>query len=427
MMLKGRSARFALVSRAMAAAFAVGACGGVAVSPALAKAAAPSYSPDFLKVAGPLQEALGKAQGKPVDPAAADKLKAQLDASFAAVKGPDDKMVAGGFAIQLGQLLGDQMLLRKGVLAEIDSGKAPAEMMPKLYNYAGQFALQANDAAGALTYFGQAIAAGYAGVDAYVNTAAAQMQLGKVADGLASLRTAVEHNQAAHQAVPKTWLTQGAVNAYKAQLTEQAGYFVVELVKAYPEKDNWNLAIAVVRDAAQRPNPEILDLMRLMARTNSFAEERDYLEYIQSADARLNPGEVKIAIDMGLASGMLKPTNGMVTEAQRISSARIAADQAVLPELDKDARLPTAKVATITGAADAFLSYGQPAKAAELYRLALDKPGADLATINTRLGIALIDAGDYAGAQASLAKVDGSRKAIAQLWDAYAAGKAASK
>jgi hypothetical protein len=57
----------------------------------------------------------------------------------------------------------------------------------------------------------------------------------------------------------------------------------------------------------------------------------------------------------------------------------------------------------------------------------LSKPGGDAARLNTRLGIAQVDKGDYAGAQASFAKVQGPRKPMAQLWAAYAAQKAAGK
>jgi Flp pilus assembly protein TadD len=52
----------------------------------------------------------------------------------------------------------------------------------------------------------------------------------------------------------------------------------------------------------------------------------------------------------------------------------------------------------------------------------VDKP-----VVLTRLGIAQVDAGDYAGAQATLAQVEGPRKPMAELWSLYAAQKAAGK
>ena len=47
----------------------------------------------------------------------------------------------------------------------------------------------------------------------------------------------------------------------------------------------------------------------------------------------------------------------------------------------------------------------------------------DAAGTNLRLGIALIKQGKMAEAEAALAKVDGPRKGIAQLWTLVAKGK----
>jgi hypothetical protein len=76
------------------------------------------------------------------------------------------------------------------------------------------------------------------------------------------------------------------------------------------------------------------------------------------------------------------------------------------------------------GTADAFLSYDQPAEAEALYTIALTKPGVDAGRALTRLGIAQVDQGKAAEAQATFAKVTGPRKPIADLWSIYAAQKA---
>ena len=73
------------------------------------------------------------------------------------------------------------------------------------------------------------------------------------------------------------------------------------------------------------------------------------------------------------------------------------------------------------------MSYGEPAKAEELYKLALAKPGVETARVNLQLGIAQADQGKYADAQASFAKVNDTRAPIAQLWTSYAKAKAAGK
>jgi hypothetical protein len=199
----------------------------------------------------------------------------------------------------------------------------------------------------------------------------------------------------------------------------------MSLVQAYPSTENWSGAIVVVREIGKFPSQETLDLMRLMGRTNSYAEERDYIEYIQAADPRRLPGEALKVIEAGLAAGKLRAADTFVSEARGIASARVGADRASLVALERDARLPSATAATVGGAADAFLSYGESAKAADLFTIALAKPGAEQDRLQTRLGIAQADLGNYAGAQATFAKVGGSRKYLAQLWSIYAGLKAA--
>ena len=60
------------------------------------------------------------------------------------------------------------------------------------------------------------------------------------------------------------------------------------------------------------------------------------------------------------------------------------------------------------GTADAYLGYGEYAKAAALYKTALSKGGVDADLVNTRLGFALGKSGDKAGAEAALKAVSGA-------------------
>ncbi len=244
--------------------------------------------------------------------------------------------------------------------------------------------------------------------------------------GLTVLKQAIDYRNTTPNKAPAGWYRRGLGAAYKAQLLDKAAEFAMGLVQAYPTKDNWAGAITVVREIGKFPAQESLDLMRLMGRTNSYAEERDYIEYIQAADARRLPGEVLKVIEAGVASGKLRANEMFVSEARTIASGRIAADRASLPGLEREARAANATGVTVSGAADAFLSYGDAAKAEALYTIALAKPGADQARVLTRLGIAQLDQGNLAGAQATFARVPtGPRKPIAQLWGLYAAQKAA--
>jgi hypothetical protein len=62
---------------------------------------------------------------------------------------------------------------------------------------------------------------------------------------------------------------------------------------------------------------------------------------------------------------------------------------------------------------------GDYAKAAELYRMSMTKPGVDASVANLHIGMALARAGDKAGATTALNAVTGPRADIAKFWLAY--------
>lgn len=349
--------------------------------------------------------------------------KAQLEQMRAAGTTPDDKYAYGQMAFALGKLAEDKMLQRTGLASSVESGKLSPEQAAEFSFFVGALAFDMRDYAPARTYLQAADAAGYTKNDVVGMLAEAYFNDNKAAEGIAYLQAAIAKRGGTP---PEEWLRRGEVVSYNAKMVDPAAGFGALLVKHYPTTQNWALSIAVLRDMARYPSQDMIDLLRLMDRTKSYMEGRDYIEYIQAADPRRSPGEVMKVVNAGLASGKLPASDITVNEAKTIASARIAADKASLPGLERDARGAAATATVVMAAADAYLSYDQPAKAAELFQLALGKPGVDTARALTRLGIAQVDMGQAAAAQATFAKVEGPRKAMAQLWSAYAATRLAA-
>lgn len=348
---------------------------------------------------------------------------ALVEKAAAAATSADDKFIASQLTFNLGQLSYSKPQQRTGLQGMVDSGKISAADSAKFSYFIGGLASDMKDYAGARTAFQAAIAGGYTErpvepflADAYIND-------NQPVEGLKVLETAVAKQGAA---APEDLIRKGIVVAYKAKLPDQAISFSTKLVQGYPNKDNWALAIAIVRDMSKFQNQEQLDLMRLMERTGSWSEARDFFEYIQAADPRRLPGEALKIIDLGIASGKLQASDISVSDSKSIAAGRIPADRASLVGLERDARSPAATAATASAAGDAFLSYGESAKAEEIYKIALTKPGVDSARVLTRLGIAQTDLGKNTEAQASFAQVSGVRSPIAALWAAYAKSKAAA-
>lgn len=350
--------------------------------------------------------------------------KSQLDSLFAVAASPDDKYMAGSLAVTLGGIAQDPLMQRRGVMSMVESGKADPAELPRFNFYVGSLSFDARDFGQARTSLEAAIAGGYTENDVAILLAEAYLSDNQVPAGLSRLQQAIDARTATGTPAPAAWYRRGLGAAYNARMLDQAIAFSQGYVKAYPNKENWASAITIVREVGKFPAQETLDLMRLMDRTGSFAEERDYIEYIQAADPRRLPGEALRAIEAGLASGKLRANDTFVSDARTMSRERVGPDKASLPAFERDARSASATGATVSGAGDAFLSYGEPAKAEELYTIALGKAGIDADRVLTRLGIAQFDQGKFAAAQQTFARVGGARKAMAQLWGLLASQKA---
>lgn len=358
--------------------------------------------------------------------------KAVVADAFTKVQIEDDRLFAGQFALDLGNIALDKALQRQGLDAMLASGKLPAANVPKYYYFVGGLAYDLKDYAGAATALQSAIANGYTDPSAKTLLAEAQYNGGQRTEGLTTLRALVLETKAAGQPVPAEWLDRGVQMAYSAKLSAESMEWATLRLDSYPGEFNWISAAQIVREKANYGSNDAIDVSRLLdragaLRSNTQSAQREYIEYLQSAVGKagvLFPGEVVKVVNQGLAVKALDGSDPFVKDALAEAQRRVAPDKATLPGLEKDARAANATAKTAMIAADTFLSYDINDKAADLYTIALAKPGVDAAAANLRLGIALLAQGKSAEAQAAFAKVDGPRAPLAKLWAVLAAGKA---
>ncbi|GAA4038495.1 hypothetical protein [Parerythrobacter jejuensis] len=377
------------------------------------KADKPDYSKDFIEA---YQAADELVKAETPDYAA---IKVKLDEATALAKTPDDNFVLGNMTYIVGRNSQDIGLQRAGVGRMLDSGKTPEANLGQYSFLAGQLAYQEQDWAEARKRVQEAIAAGYTDNDPQAIVAETYFNEGSNAEGLAYLKGIIDARAGAGLAVDESWLRRGITVAYQNDLAEQAIGFAGMYASMYPSTDSWGDAIAIQRNFYDYDQQATLDILRLARRAEALRTERDYVDYIDAADFRRLPGEVKAVADAGLAKGLLQSSDVFVNEARSGANSRIQADQAELPSLERDARNGSS-LPTVMAAGDAFLSYGQAAKAEEFYAKALTLPGVDTPRIMTRLGIAQLDQGKTAEAAATFEKVQGARQAIARLWALYA-------
>ena len=411
-----------IMSAALSAGVALGAFGAapaVAQKKSKAAAAAPAgpkiaISKAFQPLAVAAQTAVNAAKA---DPAQVPAARAAVDAALAGAATPDDKFVAGQFAVSLGGQLKEPALQRRGLQAMVDSGKTPVDN-PKYNFFLSSLAYDAKDYAAARAAAQAAIQGGYTDDQAYVILAETYIAENQPAAGLAEFKRAIAAKRAAGQPVPEAWLKRAVAVAYKAKLNAEAADLALTQVELYPTAFNWLASSQIVRLAGNYGPNETIDLFRLMWRSGAFDNDpkllaNEYREYVEAADPRRLPGESIKVIDKGTAAGALK--GPWVAEARALASGRIASDKASLPAAPGAA----SNGLTLLSTGDAWLNYGDAAKAEAFFQAALGKPGVDKDRVLTRLGIAQFDQGKLAQARASFKQVGGVRSQIARLWLAF--------
>lgn len=399
------------------------------------KAKPGGYSKEFVAAAAPIQKTLNDAQALKAKGAADADIKAavasapaQLAAAEAVIKTPQDRMTAGQWGVSLGGMINDIPMRQRGIKNMLDSGLVPAANVTEYQFFLGNFAYSNKDFPAAIDALTKVVQANYKEDTAAELLADSYAQQGKNAEALQALKMAVDARKAAGAKAPTDWYKRANLIAYKSKLGPQAIEWSTALVESDPTPLNWLGAGQLVREFGTFTNQESLDLGRLMMRSGGFDNdpkyvEREYIEYIEAADPRRLPGEVIKIVDMGVSKGVLKASDPFVSDASTQAKSRIAADKASLAGLERDAKAAAdGKGALAT--ADAYLSYGEAAKAEELYKLALSKGVADKDRALTRLGIAQTDEGKYAEAKATFAQVGGTRAPLARLWSVYAGSKA---
>ncbi|MEP3420739.1 MAG: hypothetical protein ABJN35_03325 [Erythrobacter sp.] len=377
------------------------------------------YSDEFRAIYVPLDEAL-KAEGADVA-----SLRGQIDALAGTLNTNDEKIAGGGLMYNAGISTSDPTLQLRGMEFMLASGKIPIDQTGRYNFIAYQLANGQNDYAKARTYLQGAIqynftTADISSDDLRITMAESYFTTEEYQAGFDYLRQIISDRKARNQPVAENWYRRGVAVSYQNEISPEVYDFATMWVSDYPTAENWREAINVTRNLNSFERTEILDLFRLSRRVDALQDESDYDYYVEAADARRLPKEVRDIIGEGRASGVISADNLFIAESLEIADGRIASDRADLPALERDAMAADAGLRTVVAAGGAFLSYGEFAKAATFYQRALGMPGVDTAEALTRLGIAQLSMGDYDAARTTFGQIQGSRMPIAKLWIAHA-------
>lgn len=394
------------------------AAGGVAQ--AQAPAAAAKQAPQRqLKLSGKAQKAIVE-----LDTAVKAKNYAAVPALVAAAnavaQNKDDKYAIGTRQLQAAVDSNDYPGLAAAADAMTAGGATGAET-GKIYLFAAQKLIGAKQLAPAEAALGRLIAVDPNNSDAMLLKSEVLFQQQKVPESVAILTQAIDKQKAAG-AVPESWYQARVARAYNAKLPAVYDYSR-QWVVAAPTPGHWKDAINIYRNMSGLDRPALIDLMRLARVTKSISGEADYYAWGQSLINRGYPSTALAILQEGAAAGSI--TLGMPSIAPLVASARAraAGDKAALATASRTA-LSSPSAAPAMRTADGNLDAGDFTQAATLYRAALTKSGVDKDLANLRLGQALLQSGDKAGATAAFQAVGGAQAEIARYWMAYAQTRA---
>lgn len=382
------------------------------------KDAKPDYSKEFIAAYTPVEEAL-KVEG--ADVAA---LRPQIDAMIAAATNPDEQIAAGGLVYNSGVKASDRTLQLQGMEIMLASGKVPFDRVGQYNFIAYQIANALSDFPKARSYLQKAIDANYttpnnSASDLQIAMAESYFAAEEYTEGLAYLDRAISARKGEGLAVDETWYRRGITIAYKNEIVPQVYDYSVAWVTAFPSPENWRDAINLARNLNEFGQQEMLDLFRLGRKVEALKDKQDYIMYVESADARRLPKEVKEVIEQAYERGAVSPDDIYIADSLTTANNRIETDRADLPELEQAAAAPDAGLRTVVAAGNTFLSYGDYAKAEMFFQKALSMPGVETAEALTRLGIAQVGLDKHEDAQRTFAQIQGARSSIAGLWSGY--------
>lgn len=349
-------------------------------------------------------------------------IPAKLAAAQAVAKTPEDRFAIARLQYLAADASKDNAGRAAALEALLASGKVPAAQVPAFTLDLGNAYKAGNQLDRAASVFERAIAADPNNMDAIGALAETRISQGRSADAVQLIRKAMALRSASGQKADEGWYKRAVAVAYKDKLPDTIAV-AREWVAAYPSPTSWGDAIAIYRNLSRPEDAKLLDVFRLERAVGSLSSEADFADYASLATDKGYASEAKSVLEEGFAAGKIDRNAPKFKTILAAISSRLATDRTgVAGAAAAGMSASSARAALANG--DVLYGAGQFAKAADVYRAALGKTGADAGLINLHLGAALAQQGDKAGATAALNAVTGANADLAKLWLTYLATRA---
>ena len=349
-------------------------------------------------------------------------LPVKLAAAKAAATTDQDRYYIGVVEMKAGIAAKDNAMIASGIEAIIASNQAPQEEQALNYLNLGKSYNNLRLPDKAVPALERARQLNPGDTEATILLAEVQAARGQTGPAVDMLRQAIAAKKAAGQKVDEAWHKRALTLAYNAKLPATPD-IARSWVQDYPSGANWRDAIRIYRNMAKPAEPILMDLLRLSRVTGALDGDIDYNAYVYIAAEQRNAREGKLLLDEAAAAGRIDLNKPVFKDIEAGLKGRPMPTEDILAKAAETQLAGTDGPALVV-TANRFYGIGKYARAAELFRAALTKPGVDKDQVNLQLGIALAAAGDKAGAKAAFDAVTGPRAEVAKYWLAYLDTKA---
>ena len=242
---------------------------------------------------------------------------------------------------------------------------------------------------------------------------------GKKAEAAAAYQRLMQASAASGKKPDEGLVKRAVAAAYEAQSPAAVG-LARQWVAAYPSAASWRDAVAIYRNLNHPDVEGTINLYRLLHAASALNSGGEYAQYARAAADQNNFNEAQVALDAGVAAKLIDPSKAEYSDLVQGLKSKPKATAADLAAATKSAQSGMA----LLRIGDRYAALGDYAKAVELYRMSMGKPGVDASMANLHIGIALTRAGDKAGATTAFNAVTGSQAEIAKFWLTYLNTKA---
>lgn len=341
-------------------------------------------------------------------------IPAKVAAAQAVASTKEDRYLIGKFQLEAAVAANDNNAAATAIEAMASSGVLDAAASSSLYQSLGGTFFNAKDYAHSVTAYQKALSLNPNNSDAQSMLIDAYLSAGQKAEAGAALQRVIQARMAAGQKPEEALIKRAVAIAYDAK-SPNAVEMARQWVAAYPSPASWSDALAIYQNVNRPDSEGLLALSRLLLATNSMKRGGQYAQYARAAADQNNFNEAQLAYDAGVKANLISPSSAEYSDLTQGLKGKPKATAADLAEATKSAQSGMA----LLRIGDRYYALGDYAKAVELYRKAMGKPGVDASIANLHIGMALARSGDKAGAKTALDAVSGTYADLAKFWQLY--------